>query len=192
MNKFRTTLQVFSVFIVFTAAYLIYNQFTKLFSKNEAKTVVTNSMVVEKIESIGKLELCKYFIKDIIEHQEIKEWWPDPKIVLIVSGEVVGCLDLKKIDSNAIRILTDKITIKLPEPEICYVKINHQESKVYNIENEFFNKPKLIDKAYSLAEKSIRDSALQMKILDQTKSNAQIILKPMLENFTGKKVELLF
>jgi hypothetical protein len=128
----------------------------------------------------------------VIEQKEVKDWWPDSKIILIISGEVTGCIDLKKIDSNAITVLTDKIRIKLPEPEICYVKINHQESKVYDIENEFFNQAKLIDKAYALAEKNIKDGALKMKILEQTKANAQITLKPLLESFSGKTVELYY
>jgi hypothetical protein len=192
MNKFRTILQIVSFLSIPLAAYLLYIQFNNKFRIQEDKTIVTNNMVIEKIESIGKLELCKYYIKDVIEQKEIKDWWPDSKVILIVSGEVTGCLDLKKIDSTDITIFADNIKIKLPEPEICYVKINHQESKVYDIQNEFFDKSKLIDKAYALAEKNIQNAALKMKIIEQTKSNAQITLKPLLEGFTGKKVELYF
>jgi hypothetical protein len=192
MNKFRTIIQILSFLCILLAAYLLYIQFNNKFSIQEDKTIVTNNMVVEKIESIGKLELCKYYIKDVIEQKEIKDWWPDSKVILIVSGEVTGCLDLKKIDSTGITILADRIKIKLPLPEICYVKINHQESKVYDIQNEFFDKPKLIDKAYALAEKNIQNAAFKMKIIEQTKANAQITLKPLLEGFTGKKVELYF
>jgi hypothetical protein len=190
MNKLRATIQIISFIAIPLAIYLLYLQFTK---KEPIETVVTNNMVVEKIESIGKLELCKYFIKDVVEQKEVKDWYlPNSKVIVIISGEVTGCIDLKKIDSNSVSILTDKIRIKLPAPEICYVKINHQESKVYDIKNEFFDKAKLIDKAYSLAEKNILDGAIKMKIYDQTKSNAQITLKPLLEGFTGKTVELYF
>ena len=190
MNKFRTSLQIISFLAIPLAIYLLYLQFSK---KETVKTEVTNNMVVEKIESIGKLELCKYFIKDVIEQNEIKEWYlPNSKVILIVSGEVTACIDLKKVDSNSVSVMNDKIRIKLPNPEICYVKINHQESKVYDIKNEFFDKAKLIDKAYTLAEKNILEGALKMNIYDQTKSNAQTTLKPILEGFTGKKVELYF
>jgi hypothetical protein len=190
MNKFRSTLRIISFLAIPLALYLLYIQLNK---GNQTQTEVTNNMVVEKIESIGKLELCKYFIKDIIEQKEIKNWYlPNSKVVLIISGEVTGCIDLRKIDSTGIFVSTDKIKIRLPQPEICYVKINHQESKVYDIENEFFDKAKLIDKAYSLAEKNIREGALKMNIVEQTKSNAQLTLKPLLEGLTGKKVELYF
>ncbi len=192
MNKFRSALLIVSLVSIPLCLYLLYIQFNNPFKIEPDKSVVSNNMIVEKIESIGKLELCKYYIKDIVEQNEVKDWLPDSKIVLIISGEVTGCIDLKKIDSSSIFISEEKIRIKLPEPEICYIKINHQESKVYDIQNEFFDKAKLIDKAYGLAEKSIRDGALRMKILEQTKANAQITLKPLLEGFSGQKVELYY
>ncbi len=192
MNKIIRIFQIIAFVAIPLSLYLLYIQWTGSKDK-EDKFVVTNNMVVEKIEAIGKLELCKYYIKDVVEQKQIKNWYlPNSKVVLIISGEVTGCIDLKKIDSTGIFILPDKIRIRLPAPEICYTKINHQESKVYDIENEFFDKAKLIDKAYALAEKNIQDGALKMKILEQTKTNALITLKPLLEGFTEKKVELYF
>ncbi len=192
MNKFKTVLILLLLLLFSLGVYLLYTQFNNPFSIKEDQSVINNNMIVEKIESIGKLELCKYYIKDVIEQKEIKDWLPDSKVVLIISGEVTGCLDLKKIDSSHISFTPELIRIRLPQPEICYVKINHQESKVYDIQYEFFDKAKLIDKAYALAEKNIRDGALKMKILEQTKANAQVTLKPLLEGFSGKKVELYY
>ena len=192
MTKIIRIIQIIAFCAIPLSLYLLYIQWTGG-NKLKEEYVVTNNMIVEKIESIGKLELCKYYIKDVVEQKEIKEWYlPNSKVVLIISGEVTGCIDLKKIDSNSINITPTGIKITLPAPEICYIKINHQESKVYNIENEFFDKAKLIDKAYALAEKNILDAALKMKILEQTKMNAKITLKPLLENFSNKKIEFVF
>ena len=192
MNKIIRIFQVVAFITIPLCIYLLYIQLTGNKS-DEDSTVVTNNMVIEKIESIGKLELCKYYIKDVLEQKEIKDWYlPNSKVVLIISGEVTGCIDLKKIDSTSIQNLPNKIMITLPAPEICYTKINHQESKVYDVQNEFFDKAKLIDKAYALAEKNIQNAAVKMKIIEQTKTNAQLTLKPLLEGFTNKKVELTF
>lgn len=158
----------------------------------ETVTEVSHQVIIEKIESLGKLELVKFLVKDIVEHKETKEWWPDPKVVLIASGEVVGCIDLEKIDSASIWIEADKITIKLPEPEICYHKVDHQQSKVYSLEYGLFQETELVDKAYKVAEKEILKAGLKMKILDQTKQNAVLILKPFLAGLTYKKVEIIF
>lgn len=160
--------------------------------ENDEKEVVTHNMVIEKIESIGKLELVKYHIKDIVEHTTEMNWWPDPKVVLMVSGDVAGCVDLKSLDSSDVSIGKDQITVILPHPEVCYFKINHDDSKVYNIEDRFLSESSLIDKAYRQAEAQIKSAALKMGLLEETKSNAQKLLKPMLENMTGKKVSIVF
>jgi hypothetical protein len=62
------------------------------------KSVYNHSIVLEKIEELGKLELVKFSYRDVIEHiKEYKNWITNSKVVLIVSGEAVGCIDLKKI-----------------------------------------------------------------------------------------------
>src|SRR6478735_7591896 len=73
--------------------------------KEEDKIEITNHIIVEKIELLGKLELCKFYMKDIVEHKVIKPWYDwDSKVVLIISGEAIGCIDLRKIDSSSVKI----------------------------------------------------------------------------------------
>lgn len=187
----KTLFIVFSWCLVIFMAYLCIRQWTRprieLFAKDTI--AVTHQMIVEKIMPMGKLELCKFYIKDIMEHEEIKSWQPDPKIVLLISGEAVGCIDLTKIDSAAIEMKPNEITITLPKAELCYFKINHKESKIYDIQNDYFvdNKP-IIDKAFQQAEIAIQQGALKMGILQQTRANAEQLLKPVLEQVSGKKV----
>jgi hypothetical protein len=192
MNIKRVLLNVLPWILFFLVCILWYN-----FSKpevSEEKTVINHNMVIEKIEAMGKLELVRYYIKDIVENTQEINWWPDQKVILMISGEVVGCIDLTKLDSTKIGISQDKISIKLPAPEVCYHKINHQESKVYNLESKllYYDDAKLIDKAYAQAEKQLLNAATKMKILDQTKTNAQSILKPLLEEMTGRPVIITF
>lgn len=187
----KTIFIVLSWCLVFFMAYLCIRQWTKpkldLFPKDTF--IVTNQMIVEKIVPMGKLELCKFYIKDVMEHEEIKSWQPDPKIVLIISGEAVGCIDLTKIDSTSILMEPTQITITLPKAELCYFKINHSESRIYDIKNDYFvdSKP-LIDKAFRQAELAIQQGSVKMGILEQSRKNAEQVLKPVLEQVSGKKV----
>jgi hypothetical protein len=187
----KTLFIIFSWALIFLMAYLSIRQWMKSGKDSVSKDtfIVTHQMIIEKIVPIGKLELCKFYIKDVMEHEEINEWYFDPKVILIVSGEAVGCIDLTKIDSSSITISDNLITVTLPKAELCYFKINHQDSKIYDIQNAYFidDKP-IIDKAYKQAEIAIQQGALKMGILDQTKKNAELILKPFLEQVSGKKV----
>ncbi|MFN8414880.1 MAG: DUF4230 domain-containing protein [Cytophagaceae bacterium] len=154
---------------------------------------ITHQEILDKIETLGKLELTKFYIKDIIEKKDIKEWYKlDPKVVLIISGEVVGCVDLTKLDSTAVLITENEITVTLPQPEICVFKIDHQNSKVYNIENSMFYDDKvLIDNAYKYSEMSIKNAALKKGIMEETKKSATKVLIPILQTLQpGKKIIL--
>jgi hypothetical protein len=157
---------------------------------HEAQT--THAVVLQEIQSLGKLELVRYNFKDIVEHEQIIQWMPNPKAILIVQGEAVGCIDLTKITTSDVTTESDTVVVHLPEPELCSYKIDHTKSKVYNTEFVFMEEAKLVDEAYQQAEKQIQKAALEMGILDQTKRNAEQILKPVLEKISNKKVVLRY
>lgn len=149
-------------------------------------------MVLEEITAMGKLELVKYNFKDVVEHKEVKDWLPDPKAVLIVSGEAIGCIDLTRVQTSDIVDSGDTLIVYLPKAELCVYKINHEQSKVYDVQYAFMDQARLVNDAFAAAEKQIEKSALQMGILEQTEANAEKILSPLLERISGKKVLLRY
>lgn len=158
----------------------------------EAEVITTHSMVLQEVTAMGKLELVKYNFKDVVEHEIVKQWLPNPRAILIVSGEAVGCLDLTKISVSDITETKDTVLIYLPEPELCVNKINHAQSRVYDVQYAMFEEAQLVNEAYIQAEKQIKQSAVQMGILRQTRENAEKILKPLLEKVSKKTVVLRY
>jgi hypothetical protein len=156
------------------------------------KEETTHAMVVQEITSMGKLELTKYSFKDIVEHQIVKQWLPNSKAVLIVQGEAIGCIDLTQVDIADVVTQTDTLVVHLPDPELCVFKIDHSKSKVYHTEYAFLEEARLVEEAYKRAEAKIKQSALDMGILDQTRENARKVLTPMLEKASGRKVIIKF
>lgn len=177
--------------VLILGGVLFYKPSLNPFPEDELKTV--HSTVVNKIESMGKLELVRYEFKDVVEHSIVRQWFPDPKILLIVEGEAVGCIDLEKVDSSSVYVLVDTVYINLPAPELCYSKVNHEKSRVFNTEYTFFDsEAQMVDAAYREAEKEIQRSALSSPILANTQIQAEKILKPMLETIAGRPVKLIF
>ena len=84
----------------------------------------------------------------------------------------------------------DSILVTLPKPEICYTKIDHQKSKVYNISGVYFAEEtkEIVEEVYKVAEKELEKNVLEMGILEETRKNAQKILVPTLTLIAGKKV----
>lgn len=158
----------------------------------EEKMETTQAMVLQEITSLGKLELVQYNFKDVVEQKIINQWLPDSKAILIVQGEAIGCIDLTQLDIADILPGQDTLVVHLPEPELCVFKIDHERSKVYNTEYAFLEEAKLVQEGYRQAERQIKQSALDMGILDQTKENARKMLVPMLEQVSGRKVVIKF
>ena len=148
---------------------------------------------VEKIENIGKLELVKINIKDVLEQtKERPLYLPNAKTVLIVAGEVLAGIDLEKAKKEDINVSGDKVTVKLPKPEIFSSKVNHEKSKVYNIEWGGFSSAELVDEAYRNAEIAIIESAKTTGYKATCQNNAKLLLTPIFREMSGKEVEILF
>ncbi|WP_234735964.1 DUF4230 domain-containing protein [Tellurirhabdus bombi] len=193
MTRFiNAFLRLFLVVLLIVGLISLWEQVRSggLFQRFTKSEEVNHTVVLQEITELGKLELVRYRFKDVIEHEQIRQWFPNPKAVLIVEGEAVGCIDLTKITEQDLASDGDSLIVYLPEPEICSYKINHENSKVYNTENAFFEEAGLVNEAYRQAEAQIRKSALQSGILEETRQNADKILRPVLEKVSGKKVFL--
>jgi len=152
-------------------------------------------VMVEKITAMGKLELVKYSMKDVIEQKEVRSVFPDKRILFVAVGEVTGCIDLAKLQKkDIVPAGPDSVTVFLPQPQICYVKLDHQKSKVYDVSGVWFQEDvkDMVEGIYKIAEQRLLKNASDMQLLQKTKQNALLIFKPMLENISGKKVGVLF
>jgi hypothetical protein len=178
---------VITGFLVFLFFY-IKHEFTV------SRIEITDSGMVQKISSMGKLELVKYEMKDIIDQREIHLILPDSRVLFLAVGEVTACIDLTKVKKSDITQTKDSVVVYLPRPEICYTKLDHEKSKVYDIRGVMFEDgaKDMVEDVYKLAEKRILDNASQMNVLGMARQNAQLIFKPLLESISGKTVVLNF
>ncbi|MEO0894855.1 MAG: DUF4230 domain-containing protein [Bacteroidota bacterium] len=158
------------------------------------ETIQVHSIVVEKVQGLKKMELEKYEFQDIVKHVHRIDWWPDPEVTLQAYGQVVACVDFAKIDSGHVVVIGDTIMLTLPEPEICYSRIDHDRSQVIETwyTSIYSDGKKMIDQAYKIAEDKMLSTAIEAGILDSAKIEARKALVPFLENLTQKEVYLSF
>lgn len=162
--------------------------------KETTKVTETNDMAVTKIQAIGRMELAKLTIKDVLEYTIERDYLPDSKVLLVVSGEMAGCIDLTKIRKDQISVKDSVVHIILPKPEICYYKIDQQKTRIYNATTYFLldNEALITQLAYKRAENYFKSDSLNQIVYMETEANVQTMLKPLLESMTQKKVELEF
>ena len=153
---------------------------------------VTHNTVLTQVEALGRLELVRYRFRDVVEYKRSTyRFLPDSKVALIVGGEAVGCIDLRKLKPQDVVLEGDSVVrVALPAPELCTFQINHSQSRVFSTENGFFQDAQLVDEGYKYAEAQVRNAALQSGILAETQRNAEQLLVPLLHSLTGRRVVL--
>jgi len=193
-NRFANRLLFVLVSSVVITGLLVFLFFYIKHQFSVSRTEITDSGLVQKITSMGKLELVKYEMKDIIEQKEVHPILPDSRVLLLAVGEVTACIDLTKVKKSDIVQGKDSVIVFLPQPEICYTKLDHEKSKVYDIRGAWFQESAkdMVEDVYKLAEKKILDNAKEMNVLGMARQNAQLIFKPILESISGKTVVLNF
>ncbi|MEL6134628.1 MAG: DUF4230 domain-containing protein [Bacteroidota bacterium] len=156
--------------------------------------VQVHTVIIEKISGMGKMELVKYNFNNTVKHQVKIDYWPDPEVRLQAHGETVACIDFTKIDSTDIYVEGDSIYITLPDPEICYSKIDHEKSEIVNTQytSIYSEGNKVIQQTFLIAEQKLLESAMAFGIMDTARTKAQTVLRPILQNISQKQVFLQF
>ncbi|MFD0764066.1 DUF4230 domain-containing protein [Mucilaginibacter lutimaris] len=190
----RSRTSITLIFALIITGLLIFLFFYIKHEFNTTRTEVTEDAMVSRVISMGKLELVKYAMKDVVEKKELYRLLPDSRVLFVAVGEVTACIDLTKVKRGDISQGNDTVVITLPQPEICYVKLDHQRSKVYDVSGVWFpDKAKaMVEDVYKLAEKKMLTTATEMNVLGKARENANLIFKPFLENVSGKRVLIKF
>lgn len=162
---------------------------------------LNQNTLLTQVEQLGKLELAKYNFQEVTEVTKIADVVdlklfkykvaPDSKAILISQGSATGCIDLTQITEEDISEVGDSLYITLPAPELCYFKIDLENSRLYDLQINYLpvdQRAQFIQELYQAAEQEIKNSALQTGILEQTEINAKLILKPLFESITNKTV----
>lgn len=172
--------------------------------------IIESTTFLEKIEELGRLELVKYNYKEVFEYKRLSDgkiignsilktynYDPDISVILVASGEAVGCIDLTQLQLTDIEISRDSVIVHLPAPELCYHKLNLDDTKVYSFSESSWwsrlfsdedEKNEVLQMAYQKAEKRISEAALESGIYQSVNEQAAVILQPLLEEVSGKNI----
>jgi hypothetical protein len=208
----KLILKILPWFLLIVIVFTMYLTNYSLFSKKGRTEVIDSSVILKEVEQIGRLELVKYNFKEIFDYRQLSEgklignsllnahnYNPDMNVILVASGEAVGCIDLTKLEISDIQLEGDTITIMLPAPELCYHKLDMENTRVFSFTNDSWwsrlfsdesEKTRALQTAYKLAERRIEEAALQSGILNSANEQAVKMLSPMLEGMTGKIVQI--
>lgn len=149
--------------------------------------------VIDKVRGLSKLETVDYQLEKVVSGKSsgpLPDFLTSDKILLVAHGEVVAGVDLGKLKPGDVTVISDVVTIKMPQAEILYHKLDNDKTYVYNRETGIFNKPdpNLETQIRQAAEQDILKTAQEDGILDKAAQNAQGVVRSLVTGLGYKEV----
>ena len=141
-------------------------------------TVVTQAMVVERIQSVAKLVTSETLVRDVVTYENT--WYGSTKrSLVVVSGKINAGVNLDRGTSVAVDDKAKTITLTLPKAEILGVEIT--DMRTYDERGGLWNPftPQDRDAIIRLARAQLGRSAYDMKILEHAEASAKTLLEGM-------------
>ena len=156
-------------------------------------------VVVERIQTLNRLETVVYSLDTIVEGERTSPVLPDmlagDKILLVVHGQSIAGIDLAKLKPEEVRIDANdphSIHVNLPASEVFVTTLDNEHTRVYarttgllvpadqNLETETRNK----------AQQQLQAAALEDGILDAARKNARSTIAALLYSLGFEHVEV--
>jgi len=151
--------------------------------------------VVRQIQQLQRLETVRYTMDKIISGERDSVYLPkflvSDRLLLVVHGEVIGGVDLSKLQSHDVSVRGRTVTVHLPSPEILVTRVDNAKTRVYSRDTGLFSSPdpNLESEVREEAEHQLQQAAEQDGILKTAGENARSALTTILTGLGFERVE---
>jgi len=157
---------------------------------------VDQPTVVRQIQQLQQLETVSYTMDKIISGEHDNAYLPKflagDRLLLVVHGEVVGGINLARLQPGDVLIRGQRVSIHLPPSEVLSTRIDNARTRVYSRDTGLFSSPdpNLESQVREEAERQLQQAALQDGILKIAADNARSTISGMLKGFGFREVEI--
>jgi Protein of unknown function (DUF4230) len=147
---------------------------------------VDQPTVVRQIQQLRRLETVSYAVDKIISGEHENPYLPkflvSDRLLLVVHGEVIGGVDLAKLQPSDVSTQGRSITIHLPAAEVFTTRLDNAQTRVYSRDTGLFSSPdpNLETEVRQEAERQLASAARQDGILKLADQNARTTIISML------------
>jgi hypothetical protein len=156
-------------------------------------------VVVEKIQTLNRLETVVYSLDSVVEGDKSSPVLPDmlggDKILLVVHGQSIAGIDLSKLKPEEVRIDANdprSIHVNLPPSEIFTTTLDNQHTRVYARSTGLLvpADQDLESQTRLKAQEQLQAAALADGILDAARKNARATVTTLLYGLGFQRVEV--
>ena len=167
-----------------------------MFRTGQTSINVSQPTVVRQIQQLQRLETVTYTMDKIISGEHDNPYLPQflagDKLLLVVHGEVIGGIDLSKLQTTDVAIHGRDITVHLPPSEIFSTRLDNEKTRVFSRDTGLFTSPdpNLESQVREEAERELQQASLQDGILKTADQNAQATIASLLKGLGFTNVTL--
>lgn len=157
---------------------------------------VSQPTVVRQIQQLERLETVSYTMNKMVSGERSNEYLPKflvgDRLMLVVHGEAVAGVDLRKLSSKDVVVTGRSVTVRLPKAELFSTRIDNERTQIYSRETGLFSSvdPDLETEVRRAAERQLREAALRDGILQTAEQNARATLTTLLKGFGFEQVDV--
>lgn len=157
---------------------------------------VNQPAVVRQIQQLQRLETVNYTMDKIISGERDSPYLPKflagDRLLLVVHGEVIGGIDLARVQPRDVSVNGRSVSLRLPAAEIFSTRIDNAKTRVYSRDTGLFTSPdpNLESEVREAAERQLQQAALQDGVLKSAEQNAQSTLASMLKGLGFEQVAI--
>ena len=166
-------------------------------SRNGSTIINVNQpTVVRQIQQLQRLETVNYTMDKIIsgEHENpyLPKFLAGDRLLLVVHGEVIGGIDLGKVQPSDVSVRGHAISLRIPAAEIFSTRIDNAKTRVYSRDTGLFSSPdpNLESEVREEAERQLQQAALQDGVLKTAEQNALSTLMGLLKGLGFEQVQI--
>jgi len=162
----------------------------------QARINVSQPTVVRQIQQLERLETVSYTMEKLIwgerDNPYIPKFLVGDRLVLVVHGEVVAGVDLRRVSSLDVNVQGRAITVRLPDAQLFSTRVDNERTQVYSRDTGLLSRPdpNFESEVRRAAERELREAALKDGILQTANQNARATMTGLLKGFGFQQVEV--
>jgi len=151
--------------------------------------------VVRQIQQLQRLETISFTMDKIISGEHDSPYLPkflvSDRLLLVVHGEVIGGVDLSKLQPADVVVQGQSISLRLPQAQILVTRLDNAQTRVYSRDTGLFSSPdpNLESEVRQEAERQLQEAAMQGDILKTADGNARSTISSLLQGLGFKRVD---
>lgn len=150
--------------------------------------------VVQEIRALARLETAAGTMQQVVEAERsvgpVPSWLVGDRILFVAQGEAIAGVDLAELRPEDVRVVGDRVHVRLPEPTLLTVRLDEEKCRVYDRNVGWLSRPDahLESQVRRRAVEKIRAAALERGLLDLARDNARTTVGALMRSMGAREV----